>query len=145
MKVTMKLRVFKSNTETKIGKVYIRVRSKLQKEIVIATGIEVFSDYWDCTIPGYKDNTPEQVIDKATRKKMTERCQQLIFCIEQNCTDETSKEAIERTISIFLQTAKEDKSTERTKNKRTKAILDKVEQSQSNNVATARLTAIDYF
>lgn len=146
MNVSYKLKPYQTKDGTKVGKIFLRVRNDSSKlDLLFKTGIQIAPDYWDASVPGYKDSTPIEVLSSQEVKQVNEQLQQLIICIRTNCNDESSKEAIERTISIFMQTTKEDKSTERTKNKRTKAILDKVEQSQGNKDATARLTAIGYF
>lgn len=145
MNVSYKLKPYQTKDGTKVGKIFLRVRNDKSKlDLLFKTGFQIDPNYWSASIPGYKLTTPDDVVGGKELRQYNEHLQQLILCIRQNCDDNSSKEAIEHNVSIFLRTIVEIQPKERTKNERTRAILDIVEKSNGSKTK-ARMTAVDYF
>ena len=145
MKVSFKIRAGRCKDGLRTGRLYLRVRQHTSNsDIVIATGIEVVTEYWDSKIMGYKPNTPPSVISNDERKQHNETLQQLALCIEENCSDDSSKEAIEQVAKMFFDTLGENKPTGYTKSDRTREVVKTVTRKVQPKKA-AHFYVLDYF
>jgi len=146
MKVTIKLKSYQRKDKTAVGKLFVRVRNAQAKtDSLISTGINVNPEFWDGNIPGYRLNTPSEFMSTTDVVRFNERLNQLILCVQENCTEVSLKSEIERTVEVFLKSSAEVKPKKWRKTQQTRSIVESVKEDIKKEQVNRLPTVIDYF
>lgn len=144
MKVSFKLKSNPNKEQGAVGKLYVRVRDN-GTDSLIKTLLMVVPEYWDGKIPGYKPNTPAEVMSKKGVVEFNKKLKQLIHCIESCANTRTNKADYEFVIDTFFKTYDESEGMGETQIIRARRLADKAKECIKSKDEHHNPTVIDYF
>lgn len=144
MKVSFKLKSYPNKEQGAVGKLYVRVRDN-GTDSLIKTLLMVVPEYWDGKIPGYKPNTPIEVMSKKGVAEFNKMLKQLIHCIESCASTSTNKADYELVIDTFFKSYDEKEIKTETQTMRAHRLADKANERIKEKEYRPLPTIIDYF
>jgi len=91
MKATAFLRKVKLTDGTQNGVIYFRVRDG-KKDFRLASSLTINPEYWDSELPGYREDTPFNMVSPIARYEFNQTVQNILLVMQQEY-DETADQA----------------------------------------------------
>ena len=90
MKATAFLRKVKLKNGTENGVVYFRVRGT-NKDFRLASSLTINPEFWDGKVPGYKDDTPPNIVSPVITKHFNRTIQNILLTMQREFTEDADQ------------------------------------------------------